>query len=88
MIKLGPLAQQAINKEFPDNWKTLAIMLNVPFTMYPESEEDQKLQPDDVSIEIEFSDTKILTINADNSIGTTASLSNDVIGQLLVEIAQ
>jgi len=77
MIKLGQLAEQAMNKSFPDNWKTMAIMMNVPFTMYD----------DDKEIEIEFSDTDILSIKADNSVSVQSPLPNETIAQLIVDIA-
>lgn len=85
MIKMGPLAQRAMDKQFPDNWKSLAVMMNIPFTMYNDGEDDL---PEDMSIEIEFSDSDILTIKADNSISTTSRLENNMIGQMIVEIAQ
>lgn len=85
MIKIGQLAEQAINKQFPDNWKSLAIMMNIPFTMYDDEEDSL---PEDTSIEIEFSDAVILIIKSDNSITTTATVPNEMIGQLIVELAQ
>lgn len=85
MIKIGQLAQRAIDKQFPDNWKSLAVMMNIPFTMYNDGEDDL---PEDMSIEIEFSDDDILTIKADGSISTTSTLPNDMIGQMIVELAQ
>ena len=85
MIKIGQLAQRAIDKQFPDNWKSLAVMMNIPFTMYNDGEDDLS---EDMSIEIEFSDDDILTIKADGSISTTSTLPNDMIGQMIVELAQ
>jgi len=85
MIKIGQLAQAAINKQFPDNWKSLAVMMNIPFTMY---DDDEDSLPEDTSIEIEFSDTVTLTIKADNSITTTATIPNEMVGQMIVELAQ
>ena len=85
MIKLGKLAEHAMNKEFPNNWKSLAVMMNIPYSMYGDGEDDL---PEDASIEIEFSDTDVLTIKADNSISTTSQLPNEMVGQLIVELAQ
>lgn len=85
MIKLGPLAKQAINKQFPNNWKTLAVMMNIPYNMYGDTEADL---PEDMSIEIEFTDTITLEIKADNSIKTTGAVPIEMIGQLIVELAQ
>lgn len=84
MIKLGQLAKHAMDKEFPNNWKSIAIMLNVPFTMYNDKEEDL---PEDKAIEIEFSDTITLTISANGSIATTASIPKEMIAQMIVELA-
>jgi len=84
MIKLGPLVQQTVDGKFPNNWKSLAVMLNVPYEMYNDGEDDL---PEDMSIEIEFSDTITLNINANNSISTTAPIENEMIAQIVVNLA-
>lgn len=85
MIKLGKLTETAMNRQFPDNWKSLAIMMNIPFTMY---DDDENSLPEDTSIDIEFNENVTLTIKADNSIKTTAPVNNEMIAQMIVDFAQ
>lgn len=77
MIKLGRMTEQAINKQFPDNWKTMAIMMNIPFEMYD----------DDKVISIEISNTISIDIKADNSFSSNAPIPKELIAQLIVEAA-
>ena len=89
MIKMGPLVQKSLNRKFPDNWKSLAIMMNIPFTSYPEEDdEDNDTKIGMQSIDIEFSDTNVLTIYPDNSVETNAPLTNEMVAEILINMAE
>ena len=76
MIQLGQLSEQILNKEYPDNWKALATMMNLKF----EEVGDE--------IDIEFPNDKVLTVRKDNSIATTASLEPKAIVQIIIDFAK
>ena len=78
MIKLGPQTEQALNKQFPDNWKAIAIMMNIP------CEYDEKSK----TLTIEFSDTAFLEIDEHNAASTNCSLPKEMVAQLIVELAK
>jgi len=78
MIKLGPQTEQALNKEFPDNWKSMAIMMNIPC---------EYIQEEKV-LSINFSDTVYLDIHANNTFETNAQLQPTMIAQLIVDLAK
>ena len=78
MIKLGKLTEQALNKQFPDNWKSMAVMMNYKVEMYDK----------DRVVSIEISPTTSIDIRADNTISTNAPVPKELIAQLIVEAAK
>ena len=75
MIKLGKLTESSLNKQFPDNWKSIAVMMALPWEMFDNDE----------VISIEIDNNTSVDIHADNSFTCTAPLPKEIVAQLIVE---
>lgn len=71
-----PLAS-ALNKEFPDKWMAIAVMLNLKVE-YRKKED---------MVYIEIGDNDYLTVTSANRIDSTFSLSDDLITKALIDAA-
>jgi len=78
MIKLGKLTKSALNKEFPDRWKSIATMLRLPWEMYDNNK----------TISIELSDIVSVDIKEDNSFTSNAEIPSELVAQLLMAAVQ
>jgi hypothetical protein len=75
MIKLGQLAQNAANKQFPDNWIALAKMTHINY------EHDEKNK----TVTLDIDDVNSLIIDSDNHIICDAPLDNTAITAIIIE---
>lgn len=76
-IKLGKLAEQAINLNFPECWQSLATILGLKV------EYDETLNQ--VRIEVGLDD---IVIKPDNSISCDISLTKEILSQIIIEAAK
>jgi len=78
MIKLGKLAQAATEKNFPDNYKTIAMLMGLNFEM----------QSGDTEILIDIDQTTYIIVNKYGHIECNASLNSKTVINILTEAIQ
>lgn len=75
LVKLGPLVETALNKEYPECWKVFAEMTQCEYEYDKESDEF-----------FIFVGNEEVSIHRDDSFSTTASLSKQLITEMLVHV--
>ena len=77
MLKLGPLVEKAICKDFPDCWIAIADMADLQYELYANNNSE-------VQTIVIFINADEFVIQKDGSITTTMSIDKKLVTQILI----
>lgn len=85
MIQLGPLTEQAIEKEFPECWTILADMMSLEYDIQRKDPTDDK---SDIFQLVIYVGTEEIALTKDNGMSTSANIPKDLLTQLIINVVK